>query len=148
MNEQKQRLYPAEIDRQCSTLDMMYLEWSNFTSAKTAKDIANEKRITELQSRLKAVEQENEGLSQNICDECEPGENYGWKFNAVEGRHPCTCIEESGAYQELASRLKAVEGLPDKWRTPCDDYREKPPSAWESAWECADELEAAIQGRF
>jgi len=62
-----------------------------------------------------ALFKEIDELQQQVCDECDP-DNYGWKHNAVEGRHPCTCIVESGAYQELKQQLDAVRkafNIPD-----------------------------------
>ena len=65
---------------------------------------------------IKELEAENEQLSQQICDECSP-DDYGWNYNAVEGRVPCVCITESGAYQklevekvELKTKLALAEG--------------------------------------
>ena len=49
-----------------------------------------------LQSAADRIEE----LQQQVCDECSP-DDYGWNYNAVEGRVPCVCIIESGAYQEL-----------------------------------------------
>ena len=80
--------------------------------------------VKELQSQVDALnspvlksewqEQQDriEELEQQVCDECDP-DDYGWVYNAVEGRAPCTCIIESGAYQELQAKLAATELLRD-----------------------------------
>lgn len=49
-------------------------------------------------------------LERQVCDQCSP-DDYGWNYNAVEGRIPCVCITESGAYQELEATLARVKGL-------------------------------------
>ena len=59
-------------------------------------------QMPELRQRIAGLEAEVGEISQNVCDECSP-EDYGWNYNAVEGRVPCVCIAESGAYQELKS---------------------------------------------
>ena len=41
-------------ERETATLDKLYLEWSQFTTAKTARDLENEKRITELEAEVHA----------------------------------------------------------------------------------------------
>ena len=64
--------------------------------------------ITELKQENSRLKQELEELRQNVCDECSP-DDYGWNYNRVEGRVPCVCITESGAYQELKSKLKELE---------------------------------------
>jgi hypothetical protein len=57
---------------------------------------------------LARLEARVEELEQQVCDECSP-DDYGWNYNAVEGRVPCVCITESGAYQELLARVKEQE---------------------------------------
>jgi hypothetical protein len=37
------------------TLDRLFLEWSQFTEAKTARDLANERRITEQAEWIRAL---------------------------------------------------------------------------------------------
>ena len=82
-------------------------------------------------------------LEQQVCDQCSP-DDYGWNYNAEEGRVPCVCIIESEAYAELEAenrifrstesvddsvwdalleqvrvlqvKLDRVRGLPEKWR--------------------------------
>jgi chromosome segregation ATPase len=49
-------------------------------------------------------------------------------------------IEICGINAKLEAFKREVEKLPEKWRKPCDNYREKR----QSAWKCADELEALI----
>lgn len=58
---------------------------------------------------LERLQSKVEELEQQVCDECSP-DDYGWNYNAVEGRVPCVCITESGAYQELLVRVKEQEG--------------------------------------
>jgi len=73
------------------------------------------KRIDDQKEGLAKYEAQLDALQQQVCDECDP-DDYGWKYNAVEGRHPCTCIVESGAYQELKQQLDAVRkafNIPD-----------------------------------
>ena len=66
--------------------------------------------LANMQAKIKELDTKNEKLCQQVCDECSP-DDYGWKYNRVDGKHPCTCIVESGAYQELKSKLKEAEGL-------------------------------------
>ena len=49
-------------------------------------------------------------LESNVCDECSP-DDYGWNYNRVDGRVPCVCIAESGAYQELEVKTNRFEEL-------------------------------------
>jgi hypothetical protein len=64
------------------------------------------------QKRIDLLE-ELEELHQNTCDECS-AEDYGWNYNRVEGRVPCVCITESGAYQELESKISELERSKNK----------------------------------
>lgn len=101
--------------------------------------IASKKRIAELEA-------ENEQLSQQICDECSP-DDYGWNYNAVEGRVPCVCIIESGAYQELEAEnriFRSTESVDDSvWDALLEQvrtYQEKLDKVREWAWELHDSL--------
>ncbi len=72
----------------------------DFRYSRYIPDLSQDKEIQELKDKVAELEQ-------NICDECSP-DDYGWKHNRVDGKHPCTCITESGAYQELLAEVKRL----------------------------------------
>jgi hypothetical protein len=55
-------------EKTTETLDKLYLEWSQFTKAKTYRDIANEKRIAELEALVssKGLAHQNRELREHI----------------------------------------------------------------------------------
>jgi hypothetical protein len=57
--------------------------------------------------RIMYLSQQNEELSQRVCDDCDP-ENYGWVFNRVEGRGACTCMLEAEPFQILLTALETI----------------------------------------
>ena len=70
-------------------------------------DVTSCKRYTTTRPIESELQAEIEKLSQQVCDECSP-DDYGWVENRVEGRVPCVCITESGAYQALEAEIKEL----------------------------------------
>ena len=86
--------------------------------SQVAKDVTNafhhsRIRLQQTEKDRDDARAEVERLKQHVCDGCldESGAPTGWKSNAIEGRHVCACIGESGPYEEQMDRIAELERL-------------------------------------
>lgn len=62
-------------------------------------------RLAQLERETEGLRKERDELAERVCDECN---GDGWKYNRVEGRHPCVCVEEAEPYQLLETELETL----------------------------------------
>jgi len=146
-------------------MDKLFLELSQFTTAKTARDIANEKRIAELEERLR-VEQ-----SCNRCGQYHGKEpcadiaeleaekkaliDSGWRAcvdHIIKPDSPCPVCR----IEELKAKLGRIQdalvgelrNLLPRWREGDFDLPPYVKGKMDGCHQCADELEAVINGEL
>jgi len=116
-----------------------------------------EDRFFETKAKLAEVIAENEELSQKVCDECLDGSpeeypnTYGWNYNRVEGWHSCSCVEESGPYQQLKDKLaEATEERDNLKEIGQELYDHLDYCGWGDSWEreCSEDLQEKARKIF